>query len=377
MKWYFAVSEASLSRGDHDWPGLLQAAVNSAARNTSLQPHLLYDGEPSTLTDDLARRGVVVIPHRASLFAALATHAGREGLDAMWLAVAAGAFLRFDIPLVEQTDELVLYTDADVLFLTEPNFFHSQPPALFAASTQSTERYDDMNSGVMLLNVPAMRADHARLCAFTAANLRLGLDQEVLRVHYRDRYDLLDRSLNWKPYWGPNPHAQIVHFHGPKPAAARPFLRDGTLPAHQDWRALLLHRPEGYRTYVAEWDRYADADQVICTVDVVSQSHVAGWAAYRRDAGRRVELRVLIDGEEDGSLVCDQPRADVAQAGFGTGRSGWRYCPPAAPPGQPPRRLELLEADGLAVELTVYGHRASHCVIPSAGGLPSSPLYKT
>ena len=243
MKWYFAVSAASLQRPEHDWPGLLQAAVNSARRNTTLQPHLLYDGEPDVFTDDLARRGVTIIPHRARLYAALSQYAAQHGHDRAWLALAAGAFLRLDIPLIEQTDAVVLYTDADVLFLCEPNFFRGQPPALFGASGELTDRYEDMNSGVMLINVPAMRADHDQLSAFATANLNLGLDQEILRAHYRGRYDFLDRSLNWKPYWGLNPAAQIVHFHGPKPVLARRFLDDGSLPHNLNWRALLRRDP--------------------------------------------------------------------------------------------------------------------------------------
>ncbi len=364
MKWYFAVSEASMARTDHDWEGLLKAAVNSARQNTQLEPHLLYDGEPSALTRELEGRGVRVITHRVRLYPDLATYAAQNSLEPMWLPVAAAAFLRFDIPIIEQEDDLVLYTDVDVLFLSQPNFFRTKPPLLFGASTQSTERYDDMNSGVLLLNVPAMRSDHGALCTFAAANLGLGLDQEILRVHYRDRYDLLDRSLNWKPYWGPNPSAQIVHFHGPKPAAVRPFVLDGTLPGYEEWRKLLLHGPEGYRSYLAEWDRYADPDRVICMVDVVSRTCVAGWAVYRRDAGRRVEFKVLIDGQDDGSIVCDQLRPDVAQAGFGSARAGWRYCPPPVAPGGGARRMELVEAGGLAVELVVEGRAAEGVVVP-------------
>ena len=364
MKWYFAVSAASLARDEHDWPGVLQAAVNSASRNTTLRPHLLYDGEPSGLTDDLARRGVTVVPHRATLFPALADRADRNGLGPQWLATAAGAFLRFDIPVIEQDDACVLYTDADVLFLKQPDFFREHLPGLFAASTESTDQYGDMNSGVMLLNVAAMRADHPRLCAFAAANLDLGLDQEILRAHYVGRYDLLDRSLNWKPYWGANAHAQIVHFHGPKPVLARRFLREGYLSGNIHWQTLLLRGPEGYRTYLAEWDRYADPDRVVCTVDVVSRTCVAGWAVYRRDPGRRVEFKVLIDGQDDGSIVCDQPRPDVAQAGFGSARAGWRYCPPPGSDDGAPRRMELVEIGGLAVEMTVKGRAAETCWVP-------------
>ena len=370
MKWYFAVSEASMARADHDWEGVLKAAVNSARQNTQLQPHLLYDGEPNALTRDLEARGVRVIPHRVSLYPELAAYGAQAGKDAMWLPVAAAAFMRFDIPLIERDDDLVLYTDIDVMFLTQPNFFRTKPPLFFGASTQSTERYDDMNSGVMLMNVPALREDHAGLCRFTAANLELGLDQEILRVYHKDRYDLIDRSLNWKPYWGHNPNAQIVHFHGPKPVAARKFLQNASYPLPADWLTLLSFSPDGYRHYLDVWDALADPDRVTCTVDVVDAHRIAGWAVYQRRSNKRVEFTITVDGADDGTLVCDQPRPDVAAAGYGNGRAGFRYAPPPVANGTTRRRVVFTESQGLDVELSVIGRRAED----SAVLLPSPPF---
>ncbi len=372
MKWYFAVSAASLMRGDHDWPGVLRAAVNSANRNTTLQPNLLFDGEPSALTHELQARGVRVIPHRVSLYPQLAAYAAQHGKDAMWLHIAAAAFMRFDIPSIEQADDLVLYTDIDVMFLRHPNFFRTTPPLFFGASSQTTERYDDMNSGVMLMNVPAMREDHTRLCAFAANNLDLGLDQEVLRVYHKGRYDLIDRSLNWKPYWGRNPDAQIVHFHGPKPVAVRKFLQhagDSQLPA--DWQTLLSYNPDGYRHYLDLWDQLADPDRVICIIDVVDAHYIAGWAVYERRSDRQVEFTVSVDGAADGTLVCDQHRPDVAMAGFGSARAGFRYTLPVAALGAPPRRVVFTDSEGLDVALSVSGRRVgdNSVLVPS----PSLP----
>ena len=149
-----------------------------------------------------------------------------------------------------------------------------------------------MNSGVMLINVPAMRADHANLVRFTVNNFDLGLDQEILREHYANRYDMLDRSLNWKPYWGYNPNAQIVHFHGPKPIAARKFLNDKNYLTNESWLSLLNVNKEGYQLYLDVWDKYAGPDHATCTIDYVSSSLVAGWAIYRANPFRRVELKV-------------------------------------------------------------------------------------
>ena len=46
-----------------------------------------------------------------------------------------------------------------------------------------------------------------------------------MRSHYAiNMFDLLPDELNWKPYWGLNSNAEIVHFHGPKPSLVLEFL---------------------------------------------------------------------------------------------------------------------------------------------------------
>jgi hypothetical protein len=59
MKWYFALSESSLDRHDHDWRGLTFAAVRSAQRNTTLEPHLIYDGEENAFISALRSMRVI------------------------------------------------------------------------------------------------------------------------------------------------------------------------------------------------------------------------------------------------------------------------------------------------------------------------------
>jgi len=46
MSWYFALSESSIERDEHDWRGLIRVAVKSAHTNTRLQPIFVYDGQP-------------------------------------------------------------------------------------------------------------------------------------------------------------------------------------------------------------------------------------------------------------------------------------------------------------------------------------------
>ena len=37
-------------------------------------------------------------------------------------------------------------------------------------------------------------------------------------------YDELPEIQNWKPYWGTNEDAEIIHFHGPKPPHAKALM---------------------------------------------------------------------------------------------------------------------------------------------------------
>jgi hypothetical protein len=230
--------------------------VRSAQRNTTLEPHLIYDGEENAFISALRSMRVRIIPHRVSFYDALAEYSANK--DRWYLPIASGAFLRLDIPIIETKEELVLYTDCDVIFRRQPNFFRSDPPTYFGATSESaTKAHKDMNSGVMLVNVPQMRIDHRELTKFVGNNLHLGFDQEILRNFYGNRYDPIDRSFNWKPYWGVNPKAQIVHWHGPKPAFVRKLLADPTLAAPDRWRALFNRNRAAYAHYLSEWDGYS------------------------------------------------------------------------------------------------------------------------
>jgi hypothetical protein len=252
MNWYFALGAASIGREGHDWLNLVRVAVQSARTHTTLVPHLLYDGEASDFTREMQMQGVKVIFHRVTFFDSLAKHGER---DPNYLSIASGAFLRFDIPVIERVAKYVLYTDCDVMFRRDPDFFESGAPSLFSATSQTSDiPSEDMNSGVMLINVPAMRELHADLVNFTRVNLDLGLDQEILRVFFDGKYTPMDRSLNWKPYWGINPAAQIVHFHGPKPIASQRLTAETLANATVGWQTLFSRHPFGYLDYSRQWE---------------------------------------------------------------------------------------------------------------------------
>jgi lipopolysaccharide biosynthesis glycosyltransferase len=259
MKWYFAVSAVSVDHRDHDFHALIRTAVNSALANTSLVPHMLYDGPENDFTRDMRGLGVHVILHRISFHDRVKAAQERQRPDwTSYMFVASGALLRFEIPLIEYEDDFVLYTDCDVVFLRDLNVAGFRP-AVFAVAPQMDCTSDaDMNSGVMVMNVPRLRADLPPLIDFLCEHFAEidGFDQETYRLFYAEQWNSLPAEYNWKPYWGINPGAALLHFHGPKPPAVRKLMADADYEVPDAWRKLFFANPESYRYYLALWDRY-------------------------------------------------------------------------------------------------------------------------
>jgi hypothetical protein len=257
MKWFFAISERSLMRAEYNWPDLILTAVISARRNTRLIPNMLYDGEENAFTADLRFLGVNIIHHRVSFYETLANvHPENK----IYIETASGAFLRVDIPAIVETDEYVVYTDCDVLFLKDPAFEQLRPRLFAAAPQMIKDDYNDMNSGVMVINVPQMRSSYRDFVHFIENNIvrlsRSGYDQPCLREFYKNKYEPLAMEFNWKPYWGYSDQARIVHFHGPKPIQTHGLSRTLDYPCDAIIKDLYLKAPESYSRYLSEWNRF-------------------------------------------------------------------------------------------------------------------------
>ena len=272
MKWYFAITADTLTADeDHGFKDCIHVAVGSALKNTHLKPNLLYDGAPDQFTDDMTRLGVNVIHHRLSFYERLQKAQREQRADwPNYMKTAAGAFLRLEIPRVEFEDDFVLYTDCDVMFTGDVDLDFCRPE-IFAVSGQFKQDayYTDMNSGVMVINVQRVRRDMPAMVDLLCNNFNQvgGYDQELMRLFYNGRWDPLSPRYNWKPYWGASSTADIVHFHGPKPNAARKLLDD---PAYRKddhvfhtWRHWFFENVEGYRHYSRLWEDIREPRQAI------------------------------------------------------------------------------------------------------------------
>lgn len=210
MKWYFACNKES----KHIFP-LIKAAVISAKRNTTLEPHFIYDGEEDEMTRWLESHGVKIIYHRVSFFKELEKRYSKEDLH-----IPAGAYLRCDIPIIEKEDDIVLYTDCDVLFLKDIDVSALPDIDYFSCSSQFDKRnFTDFNTGVMFMNVRNLRQTHGEFVEFIKNNQAkmIVFDQSAYQLFYGSKNKPLDIKFNHKPYWGIDDRAVILHWHGPKP----------------------------------------------------------------------------------------------------------------------------------------------------------------
>ena len=246
MKWYFCANEDGLFR----YESSIWVAVESAIRNTTLDPHVIYDGGEHPVLDWMRDRGVTVVRRRTPLAAEILARAEGPGFRHR---IALAVYLRYEVPLAEPDQEYCLYTDSDVMFMADPDVRSVRPEILSAAPELYQDDWSYFNSGVMMMNLEAMRRNHDGLMARSRELLNgpAPYDQPALNDFYAGRWEHLPIDWNWKPYWGVNADAKIVHFHGPKFQVMRYLLGEGpeTL-VHDIWRELFERSPEAYRYYL-------------------------------------------------------------------------------------------------------------------------------
>lgn len=214
-RWYFALN----AQAPDFYKEMAQAAVISAYMNTDLQPVLLYDGVADTFTSLMESLGVAVVRVQSrfkDLFFSVKKNSVGKPFSSRF---ASGSFLRFEIAHLEPEEPYVLYTDVDVIFLKEVNPFPVSPNLFACAPEIFIDDYSHLNSGVMVINVPHFQKSISEIESYIKENIiEQGFyDQGALNRLYNGKWDKLPPEYNWKPYWGVNGKAKILHFHGPKP----------------------------------------------------------------------------------------------------------------------------------------------------------------
>ena len=186
----------------------LKVSVLSARLNApSLEPHLIYLGQPDTVTGWMESKGVTVHFRVLSFWSSLSrTQRTFRHSDNY---INYGAYGRLEIPLVMSEllgagqgklfasdgssvdPEFVLYTDSDVIFAQDvpPRSIH--PPNVIAAALEGF--FPGINSGVLYMNVQAMIREHPRIIAFGHASK---WDFELLDQTLIENYFAQDAAPN-------------------------------------------------------------------------------------------------------------------------------------------------------------------------------------
>jgi lipopolysaccharide biosynthesis glycosyltransferase len=268
MQWYFALTEDSTAF--RQYAEMIMVAVHTARKHTALEPYCIYDGKENDFTAWLRKRDVKIIRHRSFVRAGL-EELGRQKQNPHLAAALSGAFSRIELPeivlLPDTGGDRVLYTDCDVMFLGDvvPELA-ANPCHQFAVAPESgRDDYINMNTGVMLMNVPRLRRSLPEFRQYVAKNLAAleaeSWDEAAYRWFYRDEsgplWDRLRPELNWKPYWGENANAKIIHFHGPKP------YQKEYLDSH--WPELKEHAGGAYLAEVQRWQGLLEEAKNSCS----------------------------------------------------------------------------------------------------------------
>jgi len=251
MKWFFTLNQ-TCSFFDQ-YSEMAKVAVLSARKHTDLEPVLLFDGVSEEFINWMQSHQVVVIQMESSLSKAL-TKIAPDRVD-----VGRGAFLRVDIPWVMDrlgwNDPFVLYTDCDVLFIKPLDLSNILPTYFAVAAEVDIEDNLNMNTGVMVMNIENLQRTYQGFQRFVTKYLNhfayLDYDQTAYRCYYHMEWQTLPPQYNWKPYWGENPEAVIVHFHGPKPTEKEAAQQETLVPIRQN----LVCEP--FFRWVKFWDTYA------------------------------------------------------------------------------------------------------------------------
>ncbi|MEB3375017.1 glycosyltransferase [Bacteroides sp. CR5/BHMF/2] len=203
----------------------------SAKKNTSLHLVCLYDGNTNDLVYRLLKEfNVEIILHQLPYKQELMEIYPREwmlqnlGKEIEYNRIF-GTFMRMEIPVVEKEEKYVLYSDIDVIFNSDILLEELPHPTYLAAAPEYERNVEDMeyfNAGVLVMNIQGMKEKYEEFILKMKnreRNISGLFDQGYLNELCFKDMELLPIEYNWKPYWGINDKAKLIHFHGMKPSS--------------------------------------------------------------------------------------------------------------------------------------------------------------
>ena len=206
---------------------MLQAALESGIQccSENIYPVVLIGQNPGQIPEWMIRlnssHDVLVLNHNASFAPRIAASAKNEDLS------RHGAYLRLDIPVIMNVivsivegrgfsvrSDFAFYTDCDVMILNVDRVFK---PKILAMGPEVNKGIV-YNTGVLFVNVTGFSEVRDGLIDYADTHRWEfgGCDQGLINEYFGGKREQLPDEWNWKPYWGINRAAHVVHFHGPK-----------------------------------------------------------------------------------------------------------------------------------------------------------------
>lgn len=233
----------------------MEAACNSALKNTNFEIYVIFDGVKNELNLN-SKINIIEHKHRCYDTFKNSDRCKKENN----LFIPSGAFLRTEIPFLCKKynfqDEYILYCDYDTLFLpSDYSFLDSLKPEFFAGCPESNKNdWTVINTGVMLMNINHFYQQDEFILNYINKNFeKLKVwDQTLYNNLYKQKITKLPLEYNWKPYWGFYNEAKIIHFHGAKPISVEDEER-AKEPIIQYLRNIDF---ESLKNYSKIWDTY-------------------------------------------------------------------------------------------------------------------------
>lgn len=309
LKCFFAFSNDI--ENNKTYTDMLIATLASARANTTLDLHCLYDGKKSDKLYSILRKynvnvHIKTIPFLQQILKIYTPEFMQKHFNTQISEKSLRArFLRMMLPEVTD-DEYILYVDTDVLFLQDIKLsdFVKLPEYIgVCPEFEKTQNYSYFNAGVMLINVPKMRNKYQEFLEMINNSKTATIeccDQGYLNDLYRGMFDKLPLEYNWKPYYGYNPNAKIIHFHGIKPNAwcadVFGYIRDSII--NNDCISAYYKYYDKFCDY-AEIDKQECLEKLIVTLTSNIPNNFVKTRKYKHDL-KRLRITILVIG----SLLC-------------------------------------------------------------------------
>ncbi|MDB5022863.1 MAG: hypothetical protein JWP78_618 [Mucilaginibacter sp.] len=261
MKCFFAISGEN-----NEYFDLIKTLVHSAKKNTNLDLYCIYNGLGFNSLDWLTKQSVSTLNWEISFL-----NDFQDKYDGLTdRNICKGMYLCTELPLVLQyyniLDEYILYVDVDTIFCGPIELGDIRPEYLSCTPDWALEDWSRYGTGVILMNVKNMLNkqtefhEHLKSHNYNFEHMRMGpCDQGAWNSFFHKYIERLDPLYDWKPWWGINDKAKIIHFAGPKPAFINICLNklpfDKRYTEIEYLRKLLINEHiESYTHYLKIWE---------------------------------------------------------------------------------------------------------------------------